>query len=361
MRQWNLSGITLILIFGLSLSRAWATTNLVFVGDLMQHMSQHNRALGHGGKRPDYQPFFAQILDELSGGDLLGANLEFPVVPSRPPSGYPQFNGTVDYLHSLKDVGFDLLSTANNHTADQSSLGILETLDELDSLDFLHVGSARTFEEQDNNFPIWRAPDGTNIAFLAYTFSTNGLPFRPSHLVNLVNLNNSNANLSLIGRHIKTARARGADVVIVQCHWGNEYENFPLTAVKNNARQILEMGADAIVGHHPHVVQPFEFVTTKDGRSGFIHYSLGNFFSGQTSFPKNVGVILKLGVETDQHGVLFTPQYIATVVRPSDYVILNADEIAIDCKMRQDQSSTCLMAENAHNHVRKIVFAYQRK
>ncbi|OFZ17146.1 MAG: hypothetical protein A2X86_01465 [Bdellovibrionales bacterium GWA2_49_15] len=349
------------LCFAALSSQAWASTTLVFVGDLMQHITQHNRAVAHGGKRPDYRPFFAQIVDELTGQDLLSANLEFPVIRSRPPSGYPQFNGTIDYLHSLKDMGFDLLTTANNHAADQTSSGVLATLDELDSLNFLHVGSARTIEERDEGFPIWRAPDGTNIAFLSYTFSTNGIPFRPSHLVNLINLNESNGNLSLIERHIKKARERGADVVIVQCHWGAEYENFPLQSVKNNARQILNMGADAIVGHHPHVVQPYEFVTTKDGRPGFIHYSLGNFFSGQTSFPKNVGLILKLTVNTDQAGVTFTPQYIATVVRPSDYVILNADELTADCETRQDQSSTCNMAKNASSHVRKIVFAYQRK
>lgn len=353
--------IALALLIHLSLSSAWAITDVVFIGDLMQHMSQHNRALTHGGKRPDYQPFFAQINEELSSGDLLSGNLEFPVVPGHAPSGYPQFNGTVDYLHSLKDIGFDLLTTSNNHVADQGSNGILATLEELEQLNFMHVGSARTIEERDEDFPLWRAPDGTHIAFLAYTFSTNGLPFRPSHLVNLINLNDMNGNLSLVEKHIKRARERGADVVIVQCHWGEEYQNFPLKSVKKNAREILEMGADAIIGHHPHVVQPFEFVTTKDGRQGFIHYSLGNFFSGQTSFPKNVGLILKLSIDSNQNGITFLPQYTATVVRPSDYLILNADKVWSDCEARQDQDNTCLMAAKAHNHVRNIVFAYQQK
>ena len=271
-----------------------ATVRLSAVGDLMvcRHVTEENSTL-----------LYEDVGSELFGADLVFGNLETPAHPGRQSRPFPAFNlsdeATRIYLGTDRAHGFDIVSTANNHVLDQGEEGLLATLDHLDGLGVMHVGSSRTREERDEGFPIVERNE-IRIAFLAYTFSTNGrrLPEGREYEVNLVRLNTLQGppDISLIEQHICTARELGADVVIVSLHWGTEYELYPPRRIIDVGHQVADAGADVILGHHPHVLNPLESYVPARRNQGvpevLIAYSLGNFMTEQQRSLFRTGIIL---------------------------------------------------------------------
>lgn len=226
--------------------------------------------------------------------DLVVGNLETPLNPNKPASHVPEvmlsnmyFNANEDMFNVFSGLGqykgFDVLSTANNHSLDQGEEGVIETLQFLDAKKIAHVGTARSFEERDQ-FPIIEK-NGIKVAFLSYTFSLNALVCPPgkSFLANHLSLNEANPDISLIVEQVKLARQSGAEFLVGFLHMGCAYQPYPSKVIVDNMHEICRLtGIDLILGGHPHNAQPIEFFDIKDPFSGknkqtTIVYSQGDF------------------------------------------------------------------------------------
>ncbi|MFN5652978.1 MAG: CapA family protein, partial [Flavobacteriia bacterium] len=264
--------------------------------------SSQKVTLSAGG---DLMPYFCITSEQCKGlwencgdyffdADLVVGNLETPLNPKKAASYVPEvmlsnmyFNANEDMFNVFsgfgKFKGYDVLSTANNHSLDQGEEGVMETIAYLEKKDVRHVGTARTEAERDA-FPIIEK-NGIQIAFLSYTFSLNALvcPEEKSYLVNHLLLNEANPDLSLIVHQAKIARARGAEFIVAFLHIGCAYQPYPSQTIIDNMHQICrQAGIDLVLGGHPHNAQPIEFLDIKDPFSGrpkqsTIVYSQGDF------------------------------------------------------------------------------------
>ncbi len=291
------------------------TISLAVVGDIMCHDTNYRDAYNSETKTYDFSHVFSNIADKLSSADLTIGNLETTFAGSdRGYSGYPTFNTPDALAANLKNLGFDVLSTANNHSLDKGFSGLTRTIEVLDENGISHMGTY-TSEESRNEILV-KDVNGIKIAFLAYTYGTNGIPV-PSgkdFCVNLINKDQIKADL-------EKAKSLDVDLISVNMHWGNEYRLKSTTEQEELADFLFENGVDIILGSHPHVLEPMErrTITLEDGteKDGFLIYSLGNFVSGQTKQYTNHSIILNLKIT--KHGddgkitiddVTYTPIYV---------------------------------------------------
>ena len=234
--------------------------------------------------------------DFFFDADLVVGNLETPLHPKKPASYVPEVMLSNMYFNANEDMfgvfsgfgkykGFDVLSTANNHSLDQGEEGLIETLQFLDAQNIARVGTARSIEERDQ-FPMLEK-NGIKVAFLSYTFSLNALvcPPEKSYLANHLNLNEDNPDISLIVAQAKLARQKGAEFIVAFLHMGCAYQPYPSKVIVDNMHQICkETGIDLVLGGHPHNAQPIEFLDVKDPFTGLskqttIVYSQGDFIA----------------------------------------------------------------------------------
>ncbi|MFI6483231.1 CapA family protein [Nonomuraea sp. NPDC050663] len=240
---------------------------LAMTGDILLHQPLVAQARSDGGGRPDFLPMFSGIRRVISGADLALCHLETPLAPRRGPfSGYPTFSAPPQVVTAIKRIGYDGCSTASNHTVDKGEPGVIRTLQALDRAGLRYAGSARTADEA-RLITLYNA-NGVQVAHLSYTYGTNGLPLPPRKPWMV--------NVGLAPRKIAAAAARarreGADVVVVSLHWGEEYRHAPTAEQRRVARALLgSPSVDLVVGHHAHVVQPFERIGDK-----WVAYGLGN-------------------------------------------------------------------------------------
>ncbi len=266
------------------------TFSITAVGDLMCHSSQYQFAKKADGTY-NFTPVYGGVKNYLSKADITIGNLETVLAAdTKDFSGYPAFNTPSDYADALKEVGFDLLFTSNNHSYDRNEKGVLRTLSELEKRKLIAVGTHRDTIDRDS---IRIVPvKGVKIAFLGYTqFSNIPVSESKKYLVNHI-------DTALIRKNIAKARQKGAELVVVNLHWGNEYKQ-PSEYQKMIATFVQNAGADIIFGEHPHVLQPVEYFKKKKTiagisnlDSGVIAYSLGNFFSSQQWRYSDAGVML---------------------------------------------------------------------
>lgn len=267
-------------------------SHLMVAGDVMSHMPITNDAYVEADGTYDYSHMLQFAARQLEQADYAVANLETVLAGGPDYSGFPAFNSPDELAYDVKEAGFDLLSTANNHTRDRGMDGIYRTLDVLDQAGLAHVGTYRSQEERDEHSGIYVADvGGISVAFLSYTYGLNGfrLDSDKMYAVNLFNLDYyttlANPDYELLQSDLEAARALDADLIAVMIHWGVEYQNAPNGHQTNLAQFLVEQGADLVLGGHPHVLQPYETisVTGWDGqeREGFVCYSLGNFISNQ--------------------------------------------------------------------------------
>ena len=266
---------------------------IVAVGDLMVHIDQVWDAETWGDGGFDFTHNFVQVKDDLNEGFTIG-NLETVLGgPEIGPRCFPQFNTPDEFAYALAVNGFDFVSTCNNHSLDWGATALLRTLDILDSVGLGYTGTYRTQEDSEQITIV--EYEGFQIAILAWTFSTNGIPIPQGreYLVNMLTEENVIANLA-------QARALEPDLIIAKPHMGNEYEEHTRAVFLHWMDLMLYHGADFVLAAHPHVLQPMlvRELTDIEGveRTGFIMPSLGNFISTQRTEPRDISIILKLDV-----------------------------------------------------------------
>lgn len=270
------------------------TINIAAIGDIMCHNTQYQDAYNTTTKNYDFSYVFDEVKYYIQTADLAIGNLETTFTGSNVGySGYHTFNTPEELAQNLKDIGMDVLTTANNHSLDKGYKGIESTIKYLDAADIAHTGTFTSKEEQ-NNILI-KNVKGIKIAFLSYTYGTNGIPV-PSEKDYCINL----IDKELIKEQLELAKAENPDLIFVSIHWGVEYQTKPNNEQKNLADFLFENGADVILGSHPHVLQPMEKrkITLEDGttKDGFLIYSLGNFISGQNKANTKDLIILNLKI-----------------------------------------------------------------
>ena len=277
---------------------------LAVCGDAMSHMPIVNDAWDPEANRYDYARIMSGAAPYVESADYAVVNLETTLSGGPPYSGYPAFNSPDDMARDLKALGFDLCLTANNHSLDKGFSGLSRTLDVLDQEGLAHVGTSRTQEEHDHNL-VLADVGGISVAFLGYTYGTNGIPIPKKHpyAINVFNTDYltslSTPDYDRLAADLEAARALDPDLIAVMIHWGLEYKTKESRYQDELADFLFENGADIILGGHSHVPQPMELRELPDGRQGFVCYSLGNFISSQTKPRTDTTAVLTLTLTRD--------------------------------------------------------------
>ncbi|MCW3841857.1 CapA family protein [Micromonospora yasonensis] len=243
---------------------------VVAAGDLLVHPPLTEQAAADaqaaGRTGHDFTQVLSAIRPRVSAADLAICHMETPLAdPQGPFTGWPAFSVPPELADAAAWAGFDTCSTASNHSLDTGMEGISRTLDNLDRVGLRHTGTARSAEEAARTNILDVA--GVKVAQLSYALSFNDIPL-PEGKRWAANLIDRDAILAAAHR----ARAAGAEIVILSMHWGTEYQNAPNDDQLDLAQELLASpDIDLIIGHHVHVVQPFE----KIGRK-WVAYGMGN-------------------------------------------------------------------------------------
>ena len=273
------------------------------VGDLMVHQKQLDIALQPDGSY-DFHQQYAMIASSLADADYTIANLETTIgkYKDKAYSGYPRFNTPESLLQTVYDAGVDFLTLANNHILDRYGEGMVSTVNWVEKYGFAHVGANRSKAEK--NAPVIQEVCGVKIGFLSYTKGTNDMEEKCSPRVVSYGVNYLKG--ADFAKDVKRLRDAGAEVVIAMPHWGSEYKREPSDSIKSTAKKMIAAGMDVVLGSHPHVVQPIQYVTVKDksgnSRMGLVAYSLGNFISNMTDRYTDSGIILDFTLREQPDG-----------------------------------------------------------
>ncbi len=270
--------------------------SLVMLGDALLHKAVYTDAetqvVSQDGKKTTKTYDFSHMLQYLKpivqnyelafynqetilGGKELGL------------STYPRFNSPQEFGDAMLTIGFNLVSLANNHTLDKNEAGVLSSrkywLDKMAGGDIIASGSYESQEDRDK--PRILEKNGIRYTLLSYTYGTNGIPI-PKGKWYLVNVYNP----AMLKRDIEDIRDK-VDLLIVSIHWGNEYTFKPTQHQKDMAKLLIRSGADIVIGHHPHVIQPIEII---DGYP--VIYSLGNMISNQDELYCQIGMMVSCDI-----------------------------------------------------------------
>lgn len=285
-----------------------ARVSIAAVGDVLLHSPLQKQAVAQSQR---FKTLWNPVADLLARADVTYANLEGPtahgvnrggravtdpgfVFDDVVYSSYPQFNYHGYLEEDLISTGVDVVSTANNHALDRHSLGADRTIERL-----VETGLAFTGTRKSDGTGSWSTSvtsNGIKLAWVACTFSTNGIPDRKSQVLGC--WTDEAKVKDLIGQ-LKQSH----DAVIITPHWGDEYTANPSRAQRDLAHRFLDAGATLILGSHPHVLQPWEKYTTADGRETFAIYSLGNFVSGQAQLARRATILLYVGLTKTAQGI----------------------------------------------------------
>ena len=267
------------------------------VGDVLLHDSVQKRS---AGLPEGFAALFAGVSDLIRSADIAFANLEGPAAPGiakngkkvkepkrrydgRVYSGYPLFNYHPSIASDLRGAGFDIVLTANNHSLDRYAAGADATVAAVKAAGLAYTGTRTQTDKKSPWYTVTGVSKGGksyNIAWLGCSYSTNGIPDRKGQVLMCYK------QRGLVLSTIKALAARkDIAAVILAPHWGNEYRHRPNRRQISLARAALNAGATAVIGTHPHVIQPIERFTTADGRETLIAYSLGNFLFENTNDP----------------------------------------------------------------------------
>lgn len=286
------------------------TVSILFMGDIMQHGEQLRSAHipGTDTMQPasyDYSGYFTHIQPFIDGADFAVANMEF-ALGGPPYTGYPAFSAPESLAEEAARSGIDLFLCANNHICDRGRRGLESTLDKYDALGVPYTGIYRNSASEASANPYITEIGGIDVAFINFTYGTNGIKVPPPFVVNMM-------DGSSVRAAVERAGDAGADIIIVLPHWGQEYVTTPSREQREWAARILDWGADAVIGSHPHVVQDVEFP---------VAFSLGNLISNMSLRDTELGLMFRLDIAVTFWGFSFLAGWEAIPVwcsRPGGY------------------------------------------
>ena len=259
-------------------------------GDYMNHITQIRQAKA---TNYDFTDSFAVIKDIVGKSDLSVVNLETTIAKDESDmSGYPEFATHENVIKALKDTGFDVVSTANNHAYDRRLKGIDRTIDTIEKYGLKRTG---TFKENESTNPLIVDVKGIKVGFFSYSQMLNGyeklmLNSGRDTAVNLIDMDK-------IKKDVDYLKKNHADVIMCYMHWGEEYSDYPNSYQKNTFKKLADMGVDLVIGSHPHTIQKSD-VIENNGKKSYCVYSLGNLVSDQReSYGQYYGV--EIGVYSD--------------------------------------------------------------
>lgn len=264
------------------------------IGDTLCHNTQYWDAYNSSTKQYDFSYVYDNIKDYTSSADITIGSLETTFAgEDRGYSNYPVFNSPDSLATGLKDIGVDVISLAGNHALDYGYSGICRTIDVLDNVGISHLGTYKSAEDHDKI--LIKDVKGVKIAFINYTYGTNGIPVPSdkSYCLNLI-------DKDLISKQIKQAKEQNVDMIVACMHWGTEYKTSANDEQKELADFLFKSGVDIILGNHPHVIEPMEkkTITLDDGstKDVFVVYALGNFTADQRAEITRDSAILNLDI-----------------------------------------------------------------
>ncbi|MCR6112291.1 CapA family protein [Bacillus sp. A301a_S52] len=267
---------------------------LAATGDVLLHNRVYKKAKRKIRRGYDFNGMFEGVRHLFTQGDLTIVNQESIIGGEELGlSSYPRFNSPVEIGETLKELGVDIVNLANNHVLDKGEEGILKSIENWEKLGIPYVGAYKSEEDQ-QDLRIFNK-NGLKICFLSYTKRMAGvkIPKGKEYLVDSF----EKASVNKISKFIREIRKQKiVDVIVLSVHYGKEYHLFPTSDQKEISASLADAGADVIIGHHPHVLQPPAYILSSRGTKTFTAYSLGNFFSGQKGVYRQIGAFLTLDV-----------------------------------------------------------------
>ncbi|MCG3419358.1 CapA family protein [Oceanobacillus sp. M65] len=286
------------------------------IGDMLIHEPVYRDAQTEGGY--DFTPMLHQVKQYLQAPTVSIANQETMIGgEALGLSTYPQFNSPFEVGDALKAVGVDAVTLANNHTLDRGEEAIQRAIEHWETIDMMYTGAYKDEEDQ-KHIRVQETEEGISLAYLSYTYGTNGIPtpVGQDYLVNRI-------DREKIAEDMAVAKEK-ADAVIVSLHFGTENERMPNEEQKELAQYTADLGADVIIGHHPHVLQPVEWLTGENGKQTLVAYSLGNFLSSQQEYYQRIGGMLQFSIRKTSQGddaqvTVEEPAFLPTFMSYTDF------------------------------------------
>lgn len=309
----------------LNMIKSGECATLLFAGDAMAHQGQLDAAKKSSGEY-DFGECFAALAPQISAADFAVVNFETTIGESGF-TGYPCFCSPASYATALKDAGFDLFLTANNHTLDRRDRGLRRTIEALDRQGISHIGTYINKENRDSVLPFIANINGIRVGFLNYTYGTNGITLSSDAIVDYI-------DTLQIAKDLAATRRAGAELLAVAVHWGVEYKLLPHPDQKRLADFLLRRGVDMVIGGHPHVIQPMEMRTSASGRKQLLIYSLGNFISNMKTTDTRGGAMAQVHVSRGDDGAArldsasYTLVFTEAGAPGRNFRVVNADSVS---------------------------------
>lgn len=253
----------------------------------------------------NFMPIYENILPAIEAADISYINQETLMSGAEYGySDYPCFNSPQHLGDQLTEMGFDVVNIANNHMLDMTTPGLLDTIEYWRTKDVTLIGGYEN--EEIYNKPVVVEKNGISMVFLSYTYSANGFQPSPNYDVVVPFLEKDQLTEDI--RRVKDE----ADTLIVSVHWGNENQFEPTEDQRELAQIMCDEGVDVIIGTHPHVIQPVEWINSDNGNKTLCIYSLGDLVAVMMKSSNMLGGlctfdIVKVDGEISIHNVLFTP------------------------------------------------------
>lgn len=336
------------------------TFTLTSLGDTLCHNTQYWDAYNSQTDEYDFSYVYEDIKNYTSSSDITIGSLETTFAgKEKGYSNYPTFNTPDSLATALKDIGVDVVSLAGNHALDYGYTGLCRTIDVFNNIGLSHLGTYKTAEDQEKI--LIKDVKGVKIAFINYTYGTNGIPL-PSGKDFCVNL----IDKDFIKKQINQAKEQNVDMIVACMHWGTEYRTTANSEQKDLANFLFENGVDVILGNHPHVLEPMEkkTITLQDGttKDVFVVYALGNFTADQRDEITRDSAILNLTITKNSDSkisidkVNYVPIYMYknTNVSTHKFKILDIEKTIKDYEEGKNTSINSTVYNNLKKQLEKI-------
>ena len=268
--------------------------SMVMVGDCLIHRFVYTDALEDDGNY-HFDKMFTEVAPLIKGYDLAYYNQESNIGGKELGlSAYPRFNSPEEIGDTMVNLGFNLVSLANNHTMDKGEKGVINSVNYWKTKPgVFYTGEALSWDDREENIKVLEK-NGIKYAFFSYTTVTNGLlpPAGKEYLTNIYEKNKVKKDIDKVKDKV--------DMIIVAMHWGEEYTTNPSSNQRGVAKDLADMGVNLVIGNHAHSLQPVEMVGDT-----LVFYALGNFIAGQDTPDKQTGTLVTLNVKKENDKITF--------------------------------------------------------